>query len=140
MLFRNYCAGAVLGLLLIFALPASSRAAAEPPQYLLFQIMTGSPDPATSVYRRALSRQDLAAMARHIIEVARPQAGDPQRILGFAVGPITMDEGADGARSIIRDAFEVALHADLAVALHLDDYMFWREAPHRRSVGSRHPQ
>ena len=32
------------------------------------------------------------------------------------------------ARSAIRDAFDVALETDLAVAIHLDDYMFWAQA------------
>jgi hypothetical protein len=39
-----------------------------------------------------------------------------------------MDLGENEVRSIIRDAFDVALATNLAVALHLDDYMFWRQA------------
>jgi hypothetical protein len=39
-----------------------------------------------------------------------------------------MDQGEDDARSVIRDAFDIALETDMAVALHLDDYMFWAQA------------
>src|SRR5205085_2296301 len=51
----------------------------------------------------------------------------PDRVLGFAIGPIAMDRG-ENARSLIRHAFDVALETDLAVMLHLDDYMFWEQA------------
>src|SRR5207237_91411 len=63
-----------------------------------------------------------------IADTVRPARGDPNRMLGFAVGPITMDQGEDDARSVIRDAFDVALATDMAVAVHLDDYMFWSQA------------
>ena len=39
-----------------------------------------------------------------------------------------MDEGENDVRSVIRDAFDVALATDMAVALHLDDYMMWAQA------------
>ncbi|MGH6842436.1 MAG: hypothetical protein ACREDV_10155 [Methylocella sp.] len=67
-------------------------------------------------------------IARSIVDTIRPPRSDPNRLLGFSVGPIAMDEDEDDARSVIRDAFDVALATDMAVAVHLDDYMFWGQA------------
>jgi hypothetical protein len=39
-----------------------------------------------------------------------------------------MDQGVAGARSTIFDAFDVALATNMAVAIHLDDYMLWKAA------------
>ena len=66
--------------------------------------------------------------ARRIKDTVRPTYVHPNRILGFSIGPITMDEGENDVRSVIRDAFDVALATDMAVALHLDDYMMWAQA------------
>ncbi len=66
--------------------------------------------------------------ARRIKDTVRPTSVHPNRILGFSIGPITMDEGENDVRSVIRDAFDVALATDMAVALHLDDYMMWAQA------------
>jgi len=115
------------------AIPAASpldvvAAEGNAPQYLLFQIFTGSPDPGGGVYHRSRSKEDLLRIARSIADTVRREPAHPDRNLGFSVGPITMDEGDDGARSLIRDAFDVALATDMAVALHLDDYMFWAQA------------
>src|SRR4051794_14502663 len=96
----------------------ASAAAADPPimQYLVFQMATGGPEPSSGLYRRASSKEDFLRIARHIAGAVRPGRSDPDRILGFAVGPIAMDQGEDDARSLIRDAFEVALATDMAVA------------------------
>jgi len=110
-------------------LPSMSKAAAVQPaaQYLLFQIFIGGPEP-TGIYRRGLPKEGMLTIAGRIADSVRPPRSDPNRILGFSVGPIAMDLGADGARSAISDAFDVALQNDMAVALHLDDYMFWGQA------------
>ncbi len=115
-------------LLLIFF--SISTVAAERPmaQYLLFQIFSGSPDPSSGIFHRGRSKEDILRIARLIADTVRPARTDPDRILGFAIGPIAMDEGAEEARSVIRDAFDVALATNMAVALHLDDYMFWAQA------------
>ena len=89
---------------------------------------TGNPNPGSGIYQRARSKEDILRIARHIADTVRPPRSDPNRLLGFSVGPITMDEGEDDARSVIRDAFDVALATDMAVAVHLDDYMFWGQA------------
>jgi hypothetical protein len=97
-------------------------------QYLLFQIFIGTPDPASGIYRRGRPTEEILRIVRHIADILRPKSGDPNRILGFSVGPIAMDQGADNARSTIRVAFDVARETGTAVALHLDDYMFWSQA------------
>jgi len=104
--------------------------AAEPsaPQYLLFQIFLGGPDPRSGIYLKNRSKDDILRFVRQIATAARPERSDPNRILGFAIGPIAMDQGEDDAKSVIRDAFDIAWQTDMAVALHLDDYMFWAQA------------
>ncbi len=108
----------------------SPSAAAEPPtpQYLLFQIFLGAPDMQSGVFRRGASKDHILRVARQIADTVRPPHADPDRVLGFSIGPIAPDEAEDEARSAIRDAFDVALATDMAVALHLDDYMFWTRA------------
>src|SRR5204863_4041076 len=130
MFFRDYCVGAAFALCSTVILTFASTAIAESPapQYLLFQIFIGVAEPASGIYQRALPKQGMLRTARHIADTVRPTASDPNRILGFAVGPIAMDQGEDAARSVIRDAFDVALETDMAVALHLDDYIFWAQA------------
>jgi hypothetical protein len=119
----------VAAILLLIFFPVSTVIAQRPmAQYLLFQIFTGSPEPSSGIYHRGRSKEDISRIVRLIADTVRPARTDPDRILGFAIGPIAMDQGEDGARSVIRDAFDVALATDLAVALHLDDYMFWAEA------------
>jgi len=127
---RDRCVLLLLKILILSAFVPIRIVAAEPPtpQYLLFQIFIGSPDFRSGVYHRAMSKEDILRVARHIADTVRTARSDPNRILGFAVGPIAMDQGQDDARSVIRDAFDVALETDMAVALHLDDYMFWTQA------------
>jgi hypothetical protein len=103
---------------------------AEPPapQYLLFQIFLGAPDPVGGVYKRDKRQEDILKIAQRIAGTVRPAHTDPNRVVGIAIGPVAMDEGEDEVRSVIRDVFDVALKTDVAVALHLDDYMFWSQA------------
>jgi len=128
--FPHGCALRLLAPVLAVMSILASAVAADPPttQYLLFQMATGGPEPSSGAYHRASSKADFLRTARHIADAVRPGPSDPDRILGFAVGPIAMDQGEDDARSVIRDAFDVALATDMAVALHLDDYMFWARA------------
>jgi len=104
----------------------SSRSVELPmSQYLLFEIFLGGPN--GGVFHRGASKADILRSAQKIA-MLRPETINPNRVLGFSVGPVAMDLGPDGARAAIRDAFEVALETDLAVAIHLDDYMFWSQA------------
>ena len=128
--FPHGCALRLLAPVLAVMSILASAVAADPPttQYLLFQMATGGPEPSSGAYHRASSKADFLRTARHIADAVRPGPSDPDRILGFAVGPIAMDQGEDEARSVIRDAFDIAWATDMAVALHLDDYMFWAQA------------
>jgi hypothetical protein len=116
--------------LVVMIMMWSGGIAAEPSvtQYLLFQSFVGEAAPDTGVYHRRLPKRGLQMIAQHIAETVRPAGGNPNRLLGFAVGPIATDQGEDDARSVIRDAFDIALETDMAVALHLDDYMFTAQA------------
>jgi hypothetical protein len=119
----------LLAMTLVPANVSGSLAATPPaPQYLQFEIFLGGPNPATGVFHRDKSKDDMLRTARKIADTIRPPRTSSERNLGMTVGPIAMDLGADGARSAIRDAFDVALEADTAIALHLDDYMFWAQA------------
>jgi hypothetical protein len=107
----------------------SSFAAERPaPQYLLFQIFLGGPEPRSGIYHKNRSKDDILRIVRHIATAVRPPNSYPGRILGFAIGPIAMDQGEEDAKAVIRDAFDIAWETDMAVALHLDDYMFWAQA------------
>ncbi len=129
MSFPRPCLLLLLALALMPGL-TSLGAAAEPAasQYLLFELFLGAPDIQSGVFHRQRSKDDMLRAARKIADSARPPRTDPGRILGFSIGPIATDEAEEEARSVIRDAFDVALEADIAVALHLDDYMFWAQA------------
>src|SRR5438132_413264 len=121
----------LIPMLVLGALAASlSSFAAEPPapQYLLFQIFLGGPEPRSGIYQKNRSKDDVLRIVRQVTTAVRPPSSYPGRILGFAVGPIAMDQGEEDARAVIRDAFDVARETDMAVALHLDDYMFWAQA------------
>jgi hypothetical protein len=140
MSFHRCCRLLTLALILVPALMSLRAVAAEPglPQYLLFQIFLGGPERQTGVFQRGRSNAEILRIARQIAETVRPARTDPDRLLGFAVGPIAMDQGEDDARSVIRGAFDAALATDTAVALHLDDYMFWSQAgwPDGRRLGA----
>ena len=123
------CVRLLLAAILLPIFMSVSSVAAEPPwaQYLLFQSLIGGPDPNGS-YRRNLFTPEVLQIVRRVADIVRPARRDRSRIPGFSAGPVAMDEGEDDARSVIRDAFDIALATDMAVALHLDDYMFWAQA------------
>jgi hypothetical protein len=110
--------------LLIIAIMKDGAAEPAAAKYLLFQIFAGGPEHVNGEYR---PDQDVAKAVQRIVDTVRPPQGDPNRILGFAIGPIAMDRGED-AKAVIRRAFDIALETNLAVMLHLDDYMFWEQA------------
>lgn len=130
MSFRH-CRGFLILVLALLGAAGSPRvdaAEAATRQYLLFQIFTGNPDPGTGAYRRSRPKDDILGITRLVADTLHVSPSSPDRYLGFALGPITMDQGAEGVRSDIRDAFDIALTTDMAVAVHLDDYMFWSQA------------
>ena len=126
MSFRFRCVLRALGPLLLLCITLLDAMAAEASdkQYLIFQIFAGGPEGVNGEYH---PDQDILKAARRVADAVRPQRNDPNRVLGFAVGPVAMDRG-EGIKSFIRHAFDVALETNLAVMLHLDDYMFWEQA------------
>jgi hypothetical protein len=96
--------------------------------YLLFQIFSSAPDPSSGVLRLVRQKRDHEAIAKEIkLRVGIPRIS-AHRKLGFSVGPLALDLSSDEIAQVIRDAFDIALEQDLAVAFHLDDYMFWKNA------------
>src|SRR5438094_7399921 len=126
--YKNCVPHLLASILLIVSISATAAAAEQSPvQYLLFQIFWGGTEYVNGVYHKDRSSDQILRIAQRIADAVRPAQSNPNRIPGFAVGPIAMDRGED-ARAVIRAAFDVALATDLAVALHLDDYMFWDQA------------
>jgi hypothetical protein len=125
MLYR--CLLSILLTVVLSSAPARSAQPVQPPmpQYLLFEIFLGGPN--GGAFHRGTSKADILRSAQQITAL-RPERTDPNRILGFSIGPVAMDLGSDEARAAIRDAFDVVLETDLAIAIHLDDYMFWGRA------------
>jgi hypothetical protein len=98
------------------------------PQYLLFHLYSGSVDPTTGVASLTMPAILSFNLAQSIVATVQVPSPAPNRILGFDFGPISMDQGAVGAISSINEAFNIALSTNLAVAIHLDDRMFWKNA------------
>jgi hypothetical protein len=122
------CVPAISALLLMLVILQPSRASDTVPQYLLFHIFNGAMDPPNGVYSSTAPKSGILAIARNIAATVRPTSSDPNRILGFDIGPIAMDQGVSSAQSTILDAFDIAVATNMAVAIHLDDYMFWKAA------------
>lgn len=125
-----------------FLLVALSAAAAPKSQaetrYLLFQIFTsaGSPYQAlggTTTLKEIPDRASIQLFARSIKDRIGT-TGDKRSKLGIALGPIALDHTDQQVKSLIRDSFAVARTLDMAVALHLDDSIFWSLHPDLRNA------
>lgn len=123
-----YLVRLLVSAILLAVLQARPAMAAEAPRYLLFQVFSGSPDAATGVFEGPRNSDDVRAVVQRIAAAVRPPEHAPGRLLGFSVGPISMDQGEAAVRMQIQELFQIAVETDMALALHLDDYMFWREA------------
>jgi hypothetical protein len=132
---RNITHPLVVSTLIVLGLPQPAWPQGATPQYLLFHIFIGSVDTA-GVYSQTMPANVILDVAQTIAATIRPAATSSKRILGFDIGPISMDQGAAGAVTTINAAFDIALATDMAVAIHLDDYMFWKQAtwPNGRSL------
>ena len=51
--------------------------------------------------------------------------GNSHNKLGVCVGHITLSHSDEAVRKFIKDTFALARRYDIALALHLDDQMFW---------------
>lgn len=145
---RSTIAGAITGfLLLAMAASGCSKTPAPAPQvaavapeatepraaagvetrYLTFQVWPAQPGypgipPLPGCL--SLSKSQMAGFVGELVK-AIGTSGDARHKLGFAVGPFSFDVPDEETRQWLRDAFAVALEADVAVALHIDDSMSW---------------
>ncbi|HME82531.1 MAG TPA: hypothetical protein VKF82_10670 [Candidatus Eremiobacteraceae bacterium] len=116
---------AALGCALItcFGLPGSVHAAVShsaPTRYLVFQLFTyGGPSQAPLPPAPVISET-----VHDIISAIGTTGGDVDK-LGFAVGPLTLDQSDGAIRQLIETSFSVARADNVAVAFHIDDSMFW---------------
>lgn len=96
-------------------------------RYLLFQIFSGGPNPKTGIFTSGRDKASYEKIVRDMKRDINAQRSSGRR-LGFSVGPVVLDQSDEELRQLIKDVFEVAVENDMAVALHLDNYMFWKNA------------
>ena len=126
--------GRVLAVALLATVAAVASADSETTtQHLLFQIFTaaGTPDQALGGTMTLQDIPDRAALMRFARTIKKriSTTGDKHRKLGFTPGPLAFDHTDEQVRRLIRDSFATARELDMAVALHLDDSMFWARHP-----------
>src|SRR5262249_2656190 len=110
------------------AAPPEPRSSPTSARYLLFQIFTGGPHPNTGRFHISNSKSDYARIVGRIKQAIKPEYTRADCRLGFSVGPLTLDSPPEDTRRIIRDSFSIAADQDMALAFHIDDYMFWSNA------------
>lgn len=113
--------------------PGAAQVPSEP-RYLLFQVFTAAAQPeqamgATVALSDVPNRKALETFVGNI-KARIGSTGDRHRKLGFAVGPIALDHTDRQVSQLIADSFAIARALDVAVALHIDDSMFWTRHPH----------
>jgi hypothetical protein len=96
-------------------------------QYLLFHLFNGAVND-DGIFVQTLPVPQLFSLAQQISTMFRPPDHIASRQVGFDWGPISPDLGVIEAVTTIEQAFAIALATDLAVAIHLDDRMFWKAA------------
>jgi len=111
-------------------------------RYLVFQMFTVVADPAvamgaTTVLKDFPDRQTMQSFVSGLKDRIG-SVGDKLRKLGFAVGRIALDHSVTQVWHLIRDAFAVARSLDMAVALHIDDAVFWTLARRIRASRTLH--
>ncbi|MGH7320588.1 MAG: hypothetical protein ACRELA_13300 [Candidatus Rokuibacteriota bacterium] len=98
-------------------------------RYLVFQIFTASPDPTRPLGAESPfippSKVTVAAVVQNIVDTVGTRGVRGARV-GFAIGPLGFDHSDGDLRRLVREAFEIAVEKDVAVAFHVDDSMFWR--------------
>lgn len=124
------------------AAPPLAPAADSETRYLLFQMFTAGAEPgqalgATVALREMPDRATIRTFARGLKERIG-NVGDRRRKLGLMLGPLALDHSDAQVRQLIRDAFAEARSLDMALALHLDDAMFWTRHAGLQAAGSAH--
>ena len=110
--------------------PANTLIPASETKYLSFQVQTGLPGYASQFHPEpghfSLTKAQMEEFVTSIVK-AIGTTGDSRHKLTFAMGPLCFDMPDEETRQFIHDAFAVARENDVAVALHLDDSMGWRQ-------------
>lgn len=122
---RYWVLTALIPLFLLF--PKTSWSNSPTPQYLLFHLFNGFVG-TNGVFSELVGAPQLMYLAQEISSAFRPSGQVASRQLGFDWGPIAPDLGSQEATVSIGRAFAVALATNEAVAIHLDDRMFWKAA------------
>jgi hypothetical protein len=123
-----------------FPVEAHSASLGPPPSgetlYLMFQIFIDrepklwqGPEffagrDTSKIRYEIASKREIETTVRDIVDRIGTKASADRR-LGFIIGPVAIDLSDDQIQRLVEDAFEIALEQDVAVALHLDDSMFW---------------
>ncbi len=103
--------------------PTIAKEATSPAQgetkYLLFQLF------ATDAPRQFFPPQEntnsfVSDLIKHI-----GTTGNAQQKLGFAIGPLSLNQTDDEVRKLIRESFDIAMAKNVAVAFHVDSHIFW---------------
>ena len=122
-------------LLAMIAAGCNTASAAEPKvadsaetKYLTFQLMTvpGATIPVAFAENppSAPTKAQMEAFVRDVVK-AIGTTGDARHKLGFTPTHLRFDESDEETRRLIQDAFAVARENDVAVAVHLDDSLYW---------------
>jgi hypothetical protein len=90
--------------------------------YLLFQMFIANPTDTAPVFPVC----DVNGTVQDIVTRVG-SCGDKHHKMGFAVGPISLNQSDDDVRKIIAQSFAIARRSNMAVAFHLDDHMFWEK-------------
>jgi len=124
---------AMLVLLTCVESAVAQGAANEEPQYLAFQVFTGSPNPnmafgADPVLGEIPSKKTLSDFAADLIArigTTRQSGEAAIRKLALIFGPLSFDHSDAQVQQLIATAFDIALEQDIAIGFHIDDSMFW---------------
>ena len=113
----------VLGMLLWGMAPTVQSKAKT--KYLIFQIFTYTYSPKGKA--QAFDKKSIQKTIDTIIQALSGEHGDGStRQLGFAVGPMVLDQTDNQLREMILESFNIALEKNVAVVFHIDDSMFWK--------------
>ena len=98
------------------------------PQYLVFQLFTYSAN-ASGIAQPFDSNFIKIEIDSILTAVGNNHGDNKTRIIGFAVGPLSLDHTDAQLRATISQSFKIAEEKNVAVAFSLDDCMFWKNRP-----------
>ena len=100
----------------------------ETPTYLSFQVFTYAAQLADrSGEAWDLMDPSVEDTVQEIVELLHDEKDiDPCHILAFSFGPLALDHSDAQMRDIIQRSFALGKQYDVAVSIHFDDSMFWK--------------